>query len=300
MTILYLTFGDKTEFHVQAYLSMLSFRRQMTAEDRIVMVTTAPQLYWHMEEWVEIIAIGDEVIDAWQGEHHFFWRTKIKAIEHVSSRYPQDDILYLDCDTILYGDINELKRPLAEGIGLMDENEGHPSGMKTKTLRKWKTIAGRTYGGITLGRQHNMYRAGVVGIPHAKAPEVLTTALALCDGMLSDGAERIVIEQYSLSVALFERVGLRETYPVIAHYWASKEYWIKAGMELMARVLITKASPEEEMRMYEALDFSQLPIYVYRSNTARRLKGLVGRVFKDRNFKYIVQTSPDPILASLR
>ena len=300
MTILYLTFGENIEFHVQAYLSMLSFRRQMTAEDRIVMVTTAPQLYWHMEEWVEIIAIGDEVIDAWQGEHHFFWRTKIKAIEHVSRRYPQDDILYLDCDTILYGDINELKRPLAEGIGLMDENEGHPSGMKTKTLRMWKTIAGRTYGGITLGRQHNMYRAGVVGIPHAKAQEVLTTALALCDGMLSDGAERIVIEQYSLSVALFERVGLRETYPVIAHYWASKEYWIKAGMELMARVLLTKASPEEEMRMYEALDFSQLPIYVYRSNTARRLKGLVGRVFKDRDFKYIVQTSPDPILASLR
>lgn len=288
MTILYLTFGEKTEFHVQAYLSMLSFRRQLTAEDRIVMVTTAPQLYRHMEQWVEIIAIGDEVIDAWQGEHHFFWRAKIKAIEHVSNRYPQDDILYLDCDTILYGDINELKQALAEGIGLMDENEGHPSGMKTKTLRMWKTIAGRTYDGITLGRQHNMYRAGVVGIPHAKAQEVLTTALALCDGMLSDGAERIVIEQYSLSVALFERVGLRETYPVIAHYWASKEYWIKAGMELMARVLLTKASPEEEMRMYEALDFAQLPIYVYRSNTARRLRELVSKVFKDRDFRFIV------------
>jgi len=287
MTILYLTFGEKTEFHVQAYLSMLSFRRQMTADDRIVMVTTAPQVYRHMEQGVEIIAIGDEVIDAWQGEHHFFWRAKIKAIEHVSSRYPQDDILYLDCDTILYGDVKELKQALAEGIGLMDENEGHPSGMKTKTLRMWKTIAGRTYGGITLGRQHNMYRAGVVGIPHAKAQEVLTTALALCDGMLSDGAERIVIEQYSLSVALFERVGLRETYPVIAHYWASKEYWIKAGLELMARVLLTKASPEEEMRMYEALDFSQLPIYVYRSNTARRLRGLVSKVFKDRDFRFI-------------
>jgi hypothetical protein len=159
--------------------------------------------------------------------------------------------------------------------------------MKTKTLRMWKTIAGRTYDGITLGAKHNMYRAGVVGIPHAKAPEVLTTALALCDGMLADGAERIVIEQYSLSVALFERVGLRETYPVIAHYWASKEYWIKAGMELMARVLLTKASPEEEMRMYEALDFAQLPIYVYRSNTARRLRGLVSKVFKDRDFRFI-------------
>lgn len=287
MTILYLTFGEKTEFHVQAYLSMLSFRRQLASDDRIVMVTTAPRLYHHMQDWAEVIPIDDQQIEAWQGDYHFFWRAKIKAIEYVCQMYPDDDILYLDCDTILFGDINALRQPLKDGCGLMDENEGHPSRMKTKTLRMWKTIAGRTYDGITLGAKHNMYRAGVVGIPHAKAPEVLATALALCDGMLADGAERIVIEQYSLSVALFERVGLRETYPVIAHYWASKEYWIKAGMELMARVLLTKASPEEEMQMYEALDFSQLPIYVYKSNTARRLKGLVGKVFKDRDLRFI-------------
>ena len=41
MTIMYLTFGQKTEYHVQAYLSMLSFRRQTAPTDRIVMVTTA-------------------------------------------------------------------------------------------------------------------------------------------------------------------------------------------------------------------------------------------------------------------
>jgi hypothetical protein len=88
-------------------------------------------------------------------------------------------------------------------------------------------------------------------------------------------------------VALYERAGLKETYPVIAHYWASKDYWIQAGLELMARVLLTSATPEEEMRMYEALDLSQLPIYVYKSNTARRLKTLVGRMFKDRDVRYI-------------
>lgn len=287
MTILYLTFGEKTEFHVQAYLSMLSFRRQMTPEDRIVMVTTAPQLYRHMEDWAHIITIDDRQIEAWQGEHHFFWRVKIKAIEYVCGRFPDDDVLYLDCDTILYGDINNLRRQLASGSGLMDENEGHPSQMKTKTLRMWKVIAGRTYAGITLGHRHNMYRAGVVGIPHQQAADVLATALALCDGMLADGAERIVIEQYSLSVVLFERVGIQETWPVIAHYWASKDYWIQAGLGLMARVLLTSASPEEEIRLYEALDFSQLPVYVYKSNTARRLKRVVGKMFPDRDFKYI-------------
>ncbi|MBR1388529.1 MAG: hypothetical protein IJ569_02790 [Prevotella sp.] len=287
MTILYLTFGDKTEFHVQAYLSMMSFRRQMAEGDRLVMVTTAPQFYRHLSSWAEVITIDDRQIETWQGKHHFFWRAKIKAIEHVSQKYPDDDILYLDCDTILYGDIHDLKRPLSEGRGLMDENEGHPSKMKTKTLRMWKTVAGRQYDGITLGAQHNMYRAGVVGIPHTKAPEVLTTALVLCDGMLDDGAERIVIEQYSLSVALFEKTKLQETYRTIAHYWASKDYWVKAGMELMSCVLLTDASPEEEMKMYESLDFSRLPIYIYKSNTARRLKNLIGKAFPDRDFRYI-------------
>lgn len=287
MTILYLTFGENIEFHVQAYLSMLSFKRQTTAADRIVMVTTAPQYYRHLADWAEIIAIDNRRIEEWQGEHRFFWRAKIKAIEHICQKYPDDDVLYLDCDTILHGHIDDLKRPLAEGCGLMDENEGHPGQMKTKTLRMWKTVEGHTYAGITLGQAHNMYRAGVVGIPHSRAAEVLSTALTLCDGMLDDKAERIVIEQYALSVALYEKTRLLETCHTIAHYWASKDYWIKAGMELMARVLLTGASPEEEMKMYEALDFDRLPVYVYKSNTARRLKNLVDKVFPNRDFRFI-------------
>ena len=50
---------------------------------------------------------------------------------------------------------------------------------------------------------------------------------------------------------------------------------------------LVSGQTEEEMRMYEALDFAQLPIYVYRSNTARRLRGLVSKVFKDRDFRFI-------------
>lgn len=42
MNIVYLTFGEKTNIHVQAYLSILSFRKQMDDSDRIVIVTTAP------------------------------------------------------------------------------------------------------------------------------------------------------------------------------------------------------------------------------------------------------------------
>jgi len=287
MTTMYLTFGQKTEYHVQAYLSMLSFRRQMTAGDRLVMVTTAPEFYAHAASWAEVIPISDEQVKEWQGQYQFFWRAKIKAIEFVGNRYADDDLLYLDCDTVLRGPISWLKQQMADGHALMDTNDGHPSQMKTKTLRMWQTVKGRTYGGITLGPEHNMYCAGVVGIPAAKRREAVTLALALCDGMLADKAERIVIEQYSLSVALYETTGLVETRDVIAHYWAAKDEWLQAAYELIARVRLTAATLDDELRLFDATDWASLPVYVHKSSTARRLRALVDRLFPSRDQRYI-------------
>lgn len=286
MTIMYLTFGQNIEYHVQAYLSMISFRKQMTNHDRIVMVTTSPQFYKHAS-WAEIIPIDEKKIEEWQGQYHFFWRSKIMAIDAVGRRYPNDDLLYLDCDTVLCGSIDYLKKMLTEGNGLMDVNEGHPSGMKTKTLRMWKMIQGHTYGGILLGKQHNMYCAGVVGIPKEKREEIVKTALSLCDGMLADHVERVVIEQYSLSVALFEKTTLLETKDCIAHYWSTKEKWMATAMMMMSKSLLTNASLEEELKIFEETDWTQIPTYVHKSNTARRLTNIINNIFPDRDHRYI-------------
>ena len=37
----------------------------------------------------------------------------------------------------------------------------------------------------------------------------------------------------------------------------------------------------------ESLDFSRLPVYVYKSNTARRLKKQIDRLFPDRDYRYL-------------
>jgi hypothetical protein len=159
--------------------------------------------------------------------------------------------------------------------------------MKTKTLRMWQTIKGHTYGGITLGPQHNMYCAGVVGIPAAKRQETVATALTLCDGMLDDQAEPIVIEQYSLSIALYEKTGLVETRDCIAHYWATKDEWLEAALSLLAKSRLMDATLDDELRLFEAFDWASLPVYVHKSSTARRLRNLVARLFPDRDYRYI-------------
>ena len=47
MNILYIVFGDKLDYHLQAYLSIRSFQKQMKDDDRIFVVTSRPEYYKH-------------------------------------------------------------------------------------------------------------------------------------------------------------------------------------------------------------------------------------------------------------
>ena len=293
MTIFYLVFGNKMEYHLQARFSMMSFRAQMTDKDRIIVVTTCPEYYQtylapsHLASRISIIPVTDDKIKEWEGKHHFFWRAKIKAMELIAENYPDDDMLYLDGDTFLYGDLNKMKDMLKEGHGLMDVDEGHPAQMKGKSLSMWNTVAGHTYEGITLSKEHHMWTAGVVAIPADKVKKVVSTALNICDGMLDDGAEPIVVEQYSLSIAMYELTKLREAKSLIAHYWSNKPAWIEKAKDVMLQSYLKNLSEEEELDLIRNLQLSDTPVYVHKSNTARRLKSLIDKLFKDKNPRYI-------------
>jgi hypothetical protein len=47
MNIFYIIFGDNIIHHVQAYLSIRSFQQQAEGSDRLIVVTTKPELYAH-------------------------------------------------------------------------------------------------------------------------------------------------------------------------------------------------------------------------------------------------------------
>jgi len=285
MTIFFMIFGDKTVYHVQAYLSIRSLQKQMKDEDRIVVITTHPEFY--ANSGTEVVKVTNEHIKEWQGKHAFFWRAKIKAIEYMSHHYPDDHLIYLDTDTFLYGSLEDMRSALDQGHGMMHLKEGHPSNMMTKSLRMWKQVKGKTYGGITIGAEHYMYNAGVVAIPKEKSKSVSSLALALCDGMLADDVERIVIEQYSLSIALFEQSNLLECDQYIGHYWGNKPEWERVAYDLIANAHMKKMTFAEEL---EQLDFSELhriPIFIHHSSTGRRLKNTIDKIFKDKNQKYL-------------
>jgi hypothetical protein len=279
MNIFYIIFGDNIIHHVQAYLSIRSFQQQTEGSDRLIVVTTKPELY--ARAGIAVEPVTDAVIKEWEGEYRFFWRVKIKAMEYLCAKYPEGHLLYLDTDTFLYGQLGALKAKLDEGCGMMHLDEGHPSAMKTKSLRMWKQVAGRQYAGITIGRHHNMWNAGVVAIPESKKQDVVATALAICDSMLADGVERVVIEQYSLSIALHEKTHLVPADGYIGHYWGNKSEWERMAYDVIARAYMKNLSVADELEALDISKLAQTPIFVRRSSTAKRLSRFIAKIFKD-------------------
>lgn len=288
MTIVFFTLGRDLDMYVQVYLSILSFKKQLESSDRIVIITTNPEYFNHLG-YVETVTIDNNTIDEWKGKHGFFWRTKIKAIEKASLLFPDDDLLYLDCDTFLYGDLSALKRQLESGKGFMDGNEGHPSKIKYKPRRMYRTVGGKTYAGITVSEKHDMWCAGVIAIPSAKKEIVIETALSLCDGMLDDNAEPIVIEQYAFSIVMQEKLELMSSKNIIAHYWANKQQWLGIMKDIILKSYFTELSPEEEALLLESVNFKKTPIYVRKHTTNKKLKNLVDILFADGEKRYIEQ-----------
>ena len=132
-----------------------------------------------------------------------------------------------------------------------------------------------------------MYNAGVVAIPNIKLQPVASQALAICDGMIQENVERIVVEQYSLSVALFEQTQLKECYKYIGHYWGNKAEWECLAYDLIAKAHMKNLTIIEEIEQIDLSELHKHPIYIHHSSTGKRLKKILDNVFKDKDQKYI-------------
>ena len=182
MQLLYLVFGPNVHNHFQATFSILSFLRQPTELRGITVVTDAPECYRRLADAVTVLPVDARQLKEWEGEFGFFWRVKIKALEHVARQLPGVPLLYLDSDTFLYGALPALARGLAAGQAYMHEPEGRLAALGSKTeQRMWAQTRQQAFGGVRIGAQHAMWNAGVVGIPAEGAPAAIALALAVCD-----------------------------------------------------------------------------------------------------------------------
>ena len=290
MKIFYIIFGENLGNHIEAYLSMTSFRRQLGEGDEVCVVTTHPEYYNNID--VTVIPISNEQISEWESPHHYFWRVKIKAVEYMHQRYPNDHIIYLDTDTFLFGDLNALRSRLNEGKSFMHLREGGPETYTGNGRKMWNMAKGKTFAGITLSESHAMWNAGVIGLPASKLEVVTKTALTICDGILDLLGSTHVIEQYSFSVALQELTDMTEAQHFIAHYWGNKPEWEQWMNNLIVKAYMTKTSVDDVLMQMPLEELCRVaPVYVRTPSTQKRLVKLVQKLFPQANHSYAKPTT---------
>lgn len=285
MNIVYLTFGDTLRYHVEANLSIRTFQRQLKAGDRILVFTNRPEYYRRAQ--VETVLLTDQQMEEWRGPHQYKFRIKIMAVDYLHRQYPTDDLLFLDGDTFLYGSLDELKKRVTKGAGLMHLCEGHPSKMKGRSLQMWNTMRGKRLGNITIGERHDLWNSGVIGISAADADQVIADWLMLSDVMLDAGVKAFNVEEYALSISLTEHTALQAANDQVGHYWGNKPDWEQLISDLMCQAYMKNLTLEEELAEMDIEQLCQTPVYVNRSSRYAQLCRLANKLFPIRKKVFV-------------
>lgn len=274
MNIVYFILGAKYPIHMQVAYSIRSILAQAKGEDHIYIATETPAMFDGLPQ-TTIVPVSREDIKEWEGPHRFFWRSKIVVMQKIAEMASDAPMLYLDGDTILHGDFNEMKRKLGEGVGMMHLDEGCPGYMKGKSGEMWANVNGKPYGGITIGWDHHMWNAGVVAIPADKVKAVISKALEVCDDMLDDGTEPITVEQYSLSIAMHQLCsGMEEAKKWILHYWHYKSYWSLYIARFFVQSYHVGRTLDEEIAEIGKTNIKKVHFMLRTKRTLRKITGM--------------------------
>ncbi len=288
MNLLYLTFGNDPAIYLQASFSIYSFLAQGKAVHSINVFTDKEEYYRHLAPQVNVILLSDDDLTTWKGEYDFFWRIKIKAIEKICHLYPEQPVLYLDCDTFLSGDFAALQISLQNGTAIMHENEGFLSERKNKTQKNmWRQMANKSFGNIDMHANHYMWNAGVVALPNTLHGKDCELALTICDEMCANGITKYFIEQYAFSLALEKCYGITEAKSEIVHYWSAKNIWNERITDFFMQAYFAQWDHEKILTQIRMFDIINIPIYQKVKTTNVRLKGMIDKLFPPKDIQYI-------------
>ena len=222
MNLLLLTFGDRAENHHQAAFCILSFLKDPCI-GRVLVMTDRPAFYTWLQAGaavaqgegsmagegrersaaIEVLPISADTLQDWQGPQQFFWRIKIKAVEHALQRHPDQHLVYVDSDTFLATDLSALQAGLDAGQVFMHCRENALADRNSRTLtRMRRALVGQTLAGVPFDGQTEMWNAGVVALPAAQSRALVDHALRLCDALCATACPRRLVEQLAFSVAL--------------------------------------------------------------------------------------------------
>lgn len=286
MNLVLLTFGEKLETHYQAAFSILSFLRDKEIE-RIVMVTDRPDFYRFLGTKIDILPVNNEILREWQQPYQFFWRVKIKALEEIARKYPNDDLLYVDSDTFLATNLQEISQKLTQGETFMHIFEKMISNAESNTLKNmYQHLNNHSFSGVKIHQNSQMWNAGVIALPNQKASEIIELSLNVCDEMCKTACTRRLIEQFAFSVSLKHLSTLNPCDHIIGHYWGNKSEWNKEIANFFVNSQLKNLSLDEMIKELNQFNWNKLPLEKKQRSSADKLKNIVDKLFPIKKIRY--------------
>jgi hypothetical protein len=208
----YHLYGDDEIFLAEASYSIGTLLKKISpANSRVIVFTDRPAKFASMPVLCESIA-GQ--VDGMKGPSGFGFRVKLCCILKCAEIFP-GNIIYLDCDTIVTGQIQKLADRLGNGRALMYRQEKLAGRFSQFEGFQMQLPDGVKY---NYGPESVMFNAGIIGVCHDDA-KILKTALAICDGLLLQGRKNHVCEQFAVSEALrISGLEILEADKFVAHY----------------------------------------------------------------------------------
>lgn len=287
MNIVYLVFGNNMDHYQQVYFSVYTAVANKNREDRIIIIAEDPSLFRALEDHVEIIPIDRTIIKEWEGQYHFFWRVKIKALQLIAQKYPSDSILYLDGDTFFYQNMDVLRKGMSNGQNYMHIKEGKISELSSKTEKlMWRQMKGKTYHHLKINENSTMWNAGLIGISHQHF-DCLELTLGINDEMCADDVTRRLIEQFAFSLGLNEHSALQPADHIVGHYWGNKTQWNNIIDHFLKECFMKNYSFDQIIENVKQMDLTQNAIRIRESSTQKKLKTFIDQFFKNKKAVYV-------------
>ena len=217
---IYLLFGDDDIFLTEASYSIGTLLKRIDPKrSHVILFTDRPEKVRSLPVICESIAND---INKMKGPAGYVYRIKLCCILKCAEKYP-GNIVFLDCDTIVKGPVQEAADKLGNSHVLMYKQERLAGRFPQYEGFHTRLPDGTEY---SYGPESWMFNSGVIGLHHDNA-KILNTALAICDALLLQGRLCHIAEQFAASEA-FRLSGLKilEAQKVVAHYYrgSAKRY----------------------------------------------------------------------------
>jgi hypothetical protein len=253
--------GDRRSVHRQANFAALSIlaRSPAAGSPAIHIVTDKPSHYCWLDNHVTIVPVDSGTLAEWTRPHGFFWRIKLRAMQHVNEMSP-GNLIYVDSDVVCRAPLESLFESLAAGAAFMHEPEYflHIKGGRARKL--WRRGRGRQFGPFEINERSRMWNAGVVALPGGIAGARVADALACTDAMSAAGLGGLLLEQLSLSLSLDRDGDLRAAAPWFVHYWGNKTAWNALIARFLSDALVMHMPVAEVCEQIRGLDLTLPPI----------------------------------------